>query len=544
MKKQITILSAAFMALAMASCSSELAVNEAQPTTDIMISVKADAPIAGRAISTVDGYTLTCVMQLLNDGGSIVGTNATSEITAGGAQFTIKAADIDAGASKAIFFAHYVPTAGGSQVYDVTDLTNITYKTTELDITDGKLVSAADAFAGSLTTLTNGASVTLTRPFIQLNLTPYNPEAAEGATTLTVKYNAYQGYNVLTQAINTSDSEELTFTNTTFDTGASKWFTSYIFAPSNQSKFDQPITMTLGGGKSMNLNINPGDLIPLDANYIVNAGFTINAEEPEQDIEIDVTIDGDFVNEPKPAVFEVGAYVDAAGNPTNEKSQAVGVIFATEPVSIVVSGQTYTDDISKYDGTYTGKKIKGYAIALESTTTKRSSINDENVSGLTPTEKEATIVNGTQNTENVIAYQGITGSVVANSVGTFRTEKALTAKDSYTTDWYIPAQPQLQAFSTLLYQTTWLDNSSNGPTATESFKTLFPNDVMNDDPSKANVNYISCSVNTGGNLMALQLATNATGDPFTASFKGVNITGSTTQNVLCRLMFTIFEDAE
>ncbi|MDE6125447.1 MAG: hypothetical protein K2G30_00675, partial [Muribaculaceae bacterium] len=242
-------------AAAMTACASEEVANPAA-TTDVTVTVATEAGIASRALATIDGYELTCVMQLLDDDGATVGTQASAPATAGKASFVIKAADIDAGASTALFWAEYVPTASGSKVYDSADLTNISYAVTDFDMADANLVAAADAFSGTITTLTNGASVTLTRPMIQFNFAPTNPEAAEGATSLKVEYAAPSAYNVLTGNCDAASSQALVYNNASFQpTAKGNWFSSLIFAPANMSKFDGEIKMTLGGGVSKTLTI-------------------------------------------------------------------------------------------------------------------------------------------------------------------------------------------------------------------------------------------------------------------------------------------------
>ena len=88
-------------------------------------------------------------MQLLDDNGVTVGSQAVESAAAGKASFIIKAADIDNGASKALFWAEYVPTAAAAKVYDSSDLTKISYQVTDFNMADANLMAAADAFAGT-----------------------------------------------------------------------------------------------------------------------------------------------------------------------------------------------------------------------------------------------------------------------------------------------------------------------------------------------------------------------------------------------------------
>ena len=83
-------------AFAMTSCANEEVVNPAA-TNDVTVSVITETGITSRALATVDGYELKCVMQLLDDNGVTVGSQAVESAAAGKASFIIKAADIDNG---------------------------------------------------------------------------------------------------------------------------------------------------------------------------------------------------------------------------------------------------------------------------------------------------------------------------------------------------------------------------------------------------------------------------------------------------------------
>lgn len=511
-------------ALAMTACASEEVANPAA-TTDVTVSVATDAGIASRALATIDGYELKCVMQLLDDNGATVGTQATTSAAAGKASFVIKAADIDAGASTALFWAEYVPTAAGTKVYDSSDLTKISYSVTDFDAADANIMAAADAFAGTITTLTNGATATLTRPMIQFNFSVKNPEVAAAATTLKVAYSAPSGYNVLTGNCDAAASQDVVYNNNSFAPAAKKWFSSFIFAPANMSKFDKAITMTLGGGFDKVMTI-PADQLPLDANYIVNTEGEISAGGDETlDVNVNVGIDGDFENEPKPAVFEVGSYVDAAGKATNDKDAAVGIVYHI--------GAIEGDDASLYPAEFAGKTIKGYVVAIENTIKGRQVLNAATIpDGLTPQED---LVNGTQNSSVVLAAMGESGFV--NAWNSWTAAHALEANGNIT-DWYLPARLQMEVWFSMLLPTTNLKNELLEVSGSEAFRALFPLNTIFDRDPFANCMYATCSVNNSGNIQGTSLT--ADGTTGTVKFSQIDIK-TKTQSVLGRAMFTVFE---
>ena len=512
-------------AFAMTACASEEVANPAA-TTDVTVSVATDAGISSRALATIDGYELKCVMQLLDDNGATVGTQATASAAAGKASFVIKAADIDAGASKALFWAEYVPTAAGTKVYDSSDLTKISYSVTDFDSADANLMAAADAFAGTITTLTNGASATLTRPMIQFNFSVKNPEVASAATTLKVAYTAPSGYNVLTGNCDAAASQDVVYNNNSFAPTAKKWFSSFIFAPANMSKYDKAITMTLGGGFDKVMTI-PADQLPLDANYIVNTEGEITAGGGDEtlDVNVSVDVDGSFENEPKPAVFEVGAYVDATGKAVSDKADAVGIVYHV--------GAIEGDEASLYPAEFAGKTIKGYVVAMENTIKARQQFNAEMIpDGLTPNEN---LINGTQNSTYILNAMGASAFVTAwnNWVAAHPLET-----NGNVTDWYVPARLQMEVWFGMLMVTYDLKTQviEGTPNGSEAFRALFPQNTIFDRDPIANCMYATCSVNASGNIQGTSL----TAADLTVKFSQVDVK-TKTQSVLGRAMFTVFE---
>lgn len=526
MKKLSNLFMALAAAAALGSCSDEAA----NPTavSDITVTVNTgDLAVSRAALPTVEGYELKCVMQLLDDTGATVGAQAVSETQAGAASFVIKAADIDAGASKAIFWAEYVPTAGGAKVYDSSDLTNISYATTAFDMSDAALLAAADAFAGSITTLTNGASATLTRPMIQFNFSATNAADAAGATSLAVTYQTTSGYNVLTG--NCSDAyQEVSYTNAAFEpTKKGPWFTSLIIAPANLSKFDKEITMTVDGEKNGTFNV-PAGTLPMDPNYIVNttAEVTLNGNDTPTDLNVSVSIDGDFVNGPKPAVFAMGAYIGADGKPVSTADEAVAVVFHV--------GALPGDAADLYPAEYAGKTIKGYAIAMENITKARAQFNAEYITdGFAPAED---IVNGTQNEATIFA--GIGESAFVTAWNNWTAAHALTTAGTTTTAWYLPARNQMEAFFSLLYPTSGLNGQliEGTPSGSDAFRAMFPDNTIYDRDPLSSCMYATCSVNASGNVQGCSMQIN----PCSVRFAQIDVK-TKTQSVLGRAMFTIFE---
>lgn len=523
------------VAMTFASCANEEAVNPTK-TTDITVTVKTEGLVHSRAIETVEGYELKCVMQLLKEeDNTTVGTQDIQSAVGGTASFTIKAEDIDAGAGKALFWAEYVPTSGGTKVYNSEDLLNVKYNVQAIDFSNPALAAAADAYAGKLTTFENGASVTLTRPLIRLNLKATNPEVAEAAKKLTVTYDAPSGYNVLTNNCNTDAYEALTYTNASFDYSAEDWFVSYIFAPANLSKLDKEITLTLADGVDWT-GVIEADKFPLDANYLVEGTFEVDLSQSTQPVDVTVSLDGHYANEPKPAEFEVGAYLTAAGVPTDKVDDAVAVVFYVGEMTTAYG----TDNISGYNEKYSGKTIKGYAVALNQAGTIASV--DFGVYGETSSDNaNMKKLNPEANTNSLLANEAFKQTEMYTLFNNFKAQKALTATETTTTDWYLPSVHQLQWWTSAIATTEGI-NGALGEAGTtynseriESLTKIFDKDNIYYDSSYPVTRFISSSLNDNANIAGIELGKLSTQVIRIKGFSG------TMTNAAIRPMFTIFE---
>ena len=526
------ILGAAALVAACSCSSTEEITPAGAPKGDIVIRVATQGTEAGSrsGVEAIPGYTLKCVMQLFADDGVAVGTREVMNASTGTAEFVLHAKDIANGATKAAFWAEYTPDdpLTTPKIYNSDDLSNITYSETAFDMADENRIAAMDAFAGLLTTLENGATVTLKRPMIKLNFTPKNPEMAQGAKLLKVTYNAPSGYNVIDGTCDKEAYAAVTYSDDTFDPAQSPWFTNMIFAPSNMAKLDQPVTMQLSGRGDQKITIVKNS-IPLDANYTVNASAEITKAET-QDITIDVSIDNEFVNDPDRNVEMVlGSYVNARGRATLDPFSAVGIVF--------YMGAMSGDNIGLYPEKYAGKTIKAYAVAIENITKARAQLNAEVMpAGYAQADN---LVNGTQNSATIL--EGL-GESAFNTAWTAWTEEHAMEAGANTTDWYLPARPQMEEWMSMLMVTTNLRNEviAGSPTGSREFRALFPlNTIFDRDPFQ-NCMYATCSVNSNGNIQGTSLTATDNGTNGTVKFSQIDVK-TKTQSVLGRPMITIFE---
>lgn len=466
------------------------------------------------AVELPHGYTMHCIMQLLDEENKAVGTQKTADIDAvtGTGTFVVTAADQEQGV-KALFWAEYVDAAGKS-VYNTADLTAVSYAATAFDLADNAAMTATDAFCGKLDALKNGASVTLVRPFANINFVPNNPEKVAAAKNMTVSYTAPVAYNVFNGTA--TASAELTYSNATFD-AATPWFSTFVFAPVNQTTLDSDITIALSEGLTQTVTIEKGN-VPLNANYQIKITATIGDVELS-DITIGVGVDPGY-NQPEAPKFEVGAYVNAAGEPVESAADAAGIVFCV--------GAIDGDAVANYDARFEGKTIKGYVVALENVKAARQVLNpDVTVPGL----EASAWVNGSEGTSALLT--ALAGSPFAESYNAWLAEHAIDCATA--SDWYIPSLKQLTTWLFMLYP----DNSGNPATGTDAFKALFPQypNIFDRDPI-ATVNYASCTINNNGNVSGVRM--NAGEAPY-AQAAQITIATQTNQTALCRPMFTVFE---
>lgn len=367
--KKILSLSILCIMLLTSACSSD----SVTPMPDVNITVSTPSSAMSRAgsVSTPDGYKLHCIMQFLDANGAKVGTQKTADVSSSGTcSFTITGEEQES-AKSAIFWAEYIKTdATTSDIYNTSDLTSVSYKTSAFDISNKAAVEACDAFCGTLSSIKSNTNVTLKRPFIRLKFAPSNPTVAKDATSLSVTYTTHTDYNVFTSTA--KSTTELTLSNSSFSAEDTPWFAPFLLAPANQSKIPGDINISLNGGYQKSFTISKND-IPLDANTLITATGYLTAN----DVQIDISIDPDYsgtsddnssdspednddpnADDPTSEVSEisVGTLLKADGTVTTNSSEAVAIVFHCEA--------TTNDTPAKYGNTFASKKIVGYATAL------------------------------------------------------------------------------------------------------------------------------------------------------------------------------------
>ena len=242
---------------------------------DVTLTVSTPAPQSRADITVPTGYSMKCVLQLLDENGNKALNQKIVDVVNGTASFTITSAE-RAKAKKALLWAHYVKN--NSSVYNTSDLKVVTYNTTNFDMTDAALMAAMDAFCGKVESLDDDANVTLTRPFANVRFTAKNPEVCALARNLEVTYTAPASYSVLSG----TTTSAITLSNSNFKSTDAPWFSTFVFAPSGTTYLGSDIKLALSSGLKQTITL-PGNSIPLDANKQINVSATIGGSMSELD---------------------------------------------------------------------------------------------------------------------------------------------------------------------------------------------------------------------------------------------------------------------
>jgi len=512
MKKNLFYSLMTLCAVLFTSCGQEEIVsdngNEIKAPVTISVQAPVNNPLSRADVTIPDGYTMQCIMQLLDAEGNTVGTQDIKQVNDGKVSFTISV-DEQKNVAKALFWAEYVPIAGAAgKVYDTADLRAVGYNTASFDMTNAALMAACDAFCGKLETIGN-ASVTLKRPFANISVQPKNPAVAASATNLEVKYNALSGYDILEGKCSTT--VPVTYTNASFNSENGAWISNFFFAPTDVTKFAGEVTMTLSGGYDKVITI-PTNTLPLDVNMQIMAKFEIG----DGKFDIEVGVDPDY----EALEMKVGSYINAEGKVVRDAADAVGIVFALEAIG--------SDVPANYPTAFQEKTIAGYAVAIENVAVTRQLLNTEL---LTTLSENKSITNGTQATDALLT--GIGEVAFKTTYNDWVTSHSLNSENL--SAWYIPTLPQLSAFMGMLFQI-------EGETIDDVFKAIpeFADNKMFEGETKKDVFYASCSISNNkegnGNIGALLAKTTKV-----ANSTFIKVAESKDQKALCRPMITIFK---
>lgn len=539
MKKSL-LFSAMALSLGLLSCNQEdMSEVEAVTGTPVTVSVEVPGALSGSESRTLpaapEGHQLRCIMVVDYSTAADVRMEQVAGETMVNEKFrfTFTPAEED---YTCLFWADYVDEGAAvsdgkytDKYYNTADLTNVTYKVSDNTVFNNP---ACDAFFGK--SLAGSPNAVLKRPFVKLSFKDKNHETVQDASSpLSVTYTVPSGFSVKDNTVSGSSNQEIKLTAAApADKDNGIWFYNYVFAPENENKLRGDILMTVGEDDVM---IKTASLV-LTQNYDITA--SIDFASGKGNVDVDVDIDGEY-NDPKAP--KVGQFMQKDGtfSDTYDAENSVAIVFAAGPKG--------GDKATKY-GQPDGTKIWGYAMGLSSV--KRAALTTaETPLDLTSygiaSPWAADDYNGYVYTQQLEAATASLGTELMPAYNEWKTTNSV-AEITNVSGWYIPSARQLLDVMgmTLGYAG---GEGIDVVAQNEQFASRLA-DLMNEGKSSwfgthtSASNVMSSSVNTGGQIMAVQTIY-ADGKETILKALGVNVNGRASTFAI-RPVLTIFKPAE
>lgn len=503
MKKSL-LFSAMALSLGLLSCNQEdMSDVEAVTGTPVTVSVEVPGVLSGSESRTLPAapadHKLRCIMVVdyKTEGAEdlrmeqVAGETMVNEKF----RFTFTPAEED---YTCLFWADYVDegTAASDgkytdKYYNTTDLTNVTYKVSDNTVFNNP---ACDAFFGK--SLAGSPNAVLKRPFVKLSFKDQIHETVQAASSLSVTYTVPSGFSVKDNTVSENSNQEIILTTAApADKNNDIWFYNYVFAPANENKLPGNIQMTVDEKKEVTINT---ESLVLTQNYDITAN--IDFASGNGNVNVDVDIDDEYNDPDAP---KVGQFMQKDGtfSDTYDAEKSIAIVFAAGPKE----GDVVTN-YGKSDGT----KIWGYAMGLSSV--KRAALTkDKEPFDLTSYGIEspwaADDYNGFVYTQQLETATASLGTELMPAYNEWKTTNSVSAITNVS-GWYIPSARQLLDVMgmTLGYAG---GEGIDAVAQNEQFASLLA-DLMNEGKSSwfgthtSASNVMSSSVNTGGQIMAVQ----------------------------------------
>lgn len=542
MKKSL-LFSAMALSLGLLSCNQEdMSDVEAVTGTPVTVSVEVPGALSGSESRTLPaapaGHKLRCIMVVdYNTEDDVRMEQVAGETMVNDKfRFTFTPAEDD---YTCLFWADYVDegTAASDgkytdKYYNTTDLTNVTYKVSDNTVFNNP---ACDAFFGK--SLAGSPNAVLKRPFVKLSFKDKNHETVQDASSLSVTYTVPSGFSVKDNTVSGSSNQEIKLTaSAPADKDNGIWFYNYVFAPANVNKPGN-IQMTVDEKKDVTINT---ESLVLTQNYDITA--SINFASGGDNVNVDVDIDGEYNDPDAP---KVGQFMQKDGSFSDTYS-------AENSIAIVFAAGLKGGDVATNYGKTEGTKILGYAMGLSSVARKAFTTADTQLDltdyGIA-SPWAAGDYNGYKYTQQLEDALGATETELMKLYASWKNDNSLDGISNVNVSvsgWYIPSARQLLDVMgmTLGYAG---GEGIDVVAQNEQFASLLA-DLMNEGKSSwfgthtSASNVMSSSVNTGGQIMAVQTSY-ADGKETILKAFGVNVNEKASTFAI-RPVLTIFKPAE
>lgn len=535
MKKSL-LFSAMALSLGLLSCNQEdMSEVEAVTGTPVTVSVEVPGALSGSESRTLPaapaGHKLRCIMVVdYNTAADVRMEQVAGEtIVNEKFRFTFTPAEED---YTCLFWADYVDEGAVAsdgkytdKYYNTADLTNVTYKVSDNTVFNNP---ACDAFFGK--SLPTSPNAVLKRPFVKLSFKDKDHKTVQDASSLSVTYTVPSGFSVKNNTVSGSSNQEIKLTAAApADKANDIWFYNYVFAPANENKLPgDNILMTVGDEE---VRIKTASLV-LTQNYDITASIDFASGEGNKDVDVD--IDDEFNDRHAP---KVGQFMQKDGtfSDTYDAEKSIAIVFA--------AGSKEGDVASNY-GKTEGTKILGYAMGLSSVARKAFTTAEtplDLISYGIASPWAAGDYNGYKYTQQLETATASLGTDLMPAYNEWKTANSV-SEITKVSDWYIPSARQLLDVMgmTLGYAG---GEGIDAVAQNEQFASLLA-DLMNEGKSSwfgthtSKSNVMSSSVNTGGQIMAVQTIY-AEGNESISEALGVNVNGRASTFAI-RPVLTIF----
>lgn len=502
MKKSL-LFSAMALSLGLLSCNQEdMSDVETVTGTPVTVSVEVPGALSGSESRTLPAapadHKLRCIMVVdyKTEGAEdlrmeqVAGETMVNEKF----RFTFTPAEKD---YTCLFWADYVDEGAAvsdgkytDKYYNTADLTNVTYKVADNTVFNNP---ACDAFFGK--SLAGSPNAVLKRPFVKLSFKDQDHETVQNASSLSVTYTVPSGFSVKDNTVSENSNQEIKLTAAApADKDNDIWFYNYVFAPANVNKLGN-IQMTVDEKKKVTINT---ESLVLTQNYDITA--SIDFASGNGNANVDVDIDDEYND---PDALKVGQFMQKDGtfSDTYDAEKSIAIVFAAGP-----KGGDVATNYGKSDGT----EIWGYAMGLSSV--KRAALTkDKEPFDLTSYGIEspwaADDYNGYVYTQQLETATASLGTELMSAYNEWKTANSV-SEITNVSGWYIPSARQLLDVMgmTLGYAG---GEGIDAVAQNEQFASLLA-DLMNEGKSSwfgthtSKSNVMSSSVNTGGQIMAVQ----------------------------------------
>lgn len=539
MKKSL-LFSAMALSLGLLSCNQEdMSDVEAVTGTPVTVSVEVPEVLSGSESRTLPAapadHKLRCIMVVdyKTEGAEdlrmeqVAGETMVNEKF----RFTFTPAEED---YTCLFWADYVDEGAAAsdgkyadKYYNTEDLTNVIYKVADNTVFNNP---ACDAFFGH--SLAGSPNAVLKRPFVKLSFKDQNHETVQAASSLSVTYTVPSGFSVKDNTVSGSSNQEIKLTaSAPADKNNDLWFYNYVFAPENVNKLPGNIQMTVD---EKVVTINTESLV-LTQNYDITASIDFSSGNDNVDVDVDIDDEYNDPNAPK-----VGQFMQKDGtfSDTYDAENSVAIVFAAGPKG---------GDVATNYGQPDGTNIWGYAMGLSSVarkafTTAETQLDLTSYGIASPWAADD--YNGYVYTQQLEAATASLGTELMPAYNEWKTTNSVSAITNVS-GWYIPSARQLLDVMgmTLGYAG---EEGIDAVAQNEQFASLLA-DLMSGDKSwfgthTSKSNVMSSSVNTGGQIMAVQTIYED-GNESISEALGVNVNGKASTFAI-RPVLTIFKPAE